>query len=162
IDLAGGKAHDGTNTEIDTFKNIENATGSSDVDTITGTALANVLDGGAGADTLIGGAGNDTYVVDNAGDVVTEAAGTAGGIDLVKSWLGTYTLADNVENLTLLAGAVEGIGNGLNNIITGNNDNNKLDGGAGTDTLIGGGGDDIYTVDLVAVSGVAKLQDTVT
>ena len=32
------------------------------------------LDGGAGADTLIGGTGNDTYVVDNAGDVVTETS----------------------------------------------------------------------------------------
>ena len=30
------------------------------------------LDGKAGADTMIGGAGNDTYVVDNAGDIVTE------------------------------------------------------------------------------------------
>jgi Ca2+-binding RTX toxin-like protein len=41
---------------------------------ITGNSANNVLDGGAGADTLIGGAGNDTYVVDNAGDVVTEVA----------------------------------------------------------------------------------------
>ena len=32
-----------------------------------------MLDGGAGADTMTGGAGNDTYVVDNAGDTVTEA-----------------------------------------------------------------------------------------
>ena len=37
------------------------------------TAANNTLDGGAGADTMTGGAGNDTYVVDNAGDVVTEA-----------------------------------------------------------------------------------------
>ena len=33
-----------------------------------------MLDGGAGADTMTGGLGNDTYVVDNVGDVVTEAA----------------------------------------------------------------------------------------
>ena len=32
---------------------------------------------------LIGGAGNDTYVVDNAGDVVTETAGE--GTDTVQS-----------------------------------------------------------------------------
>ena len=37
----------------------------------------NVLDGGAGADTMTGGAGNDTYMVDNAGDVVTESAAAA-------------------------------------------------------------------------------------
>ena len=34
-----------------------------------------VLSGGTGADTMRGGAGNDTYVVDNAGDIVTELAG---------------------------------------------------------------------------------------
>ena len=33
------------------------------------------LNGGVGADTMTGGAGNDTYFVDNAGDVVNEAAG---------------------------------------------------------------------------------------
>ena len=41
---------------------------------LTGFDGNDTLNGGAGADTLIGGAGNDTYVVDNAGDVVTEAA----------------------------------------------------------------------------------------
>ena len=58
----------------------------------------NVLDGGAGADTLVGGTGNDTYVVDNAGDVVTEGAGA--GTDTVQSSV-TFTLGANVENLTL-------------------------------------------------------------
>jgi Ca2+-binding RTX toxin-like protein len=42
---------------------------------LTGGAGADRLDGGAGADTMIGGLGDDTYVVDNAGDVVIEAAG---------------------------------------------------------------------------------------
>ena len=51
-----------------------------------------------GADTLIGGEGNDTYVVDNIGDVVTEAA--SAGTDLVQSSV-TYTLGTNLENLTL-------------------------------------------------------------
>ena len=42
-------------------------------DTLTGDTAANVIDGGAGADAMTGGTGNDTYVVDDAGDVITEA-----------------------------------------------------------------------------------------
>ena len=110
---------------------------------------ADTLDGGkntAGVDTLVGGAGNDTYLVRNVGDVVTEAAG--GGTDTVQSFLNTYTLSANVENLTFAGiGDFTGTGNNLSNIITGGSGNDTLDGGAGgRDTLIGGAGDDTYIV----------------
>jgi Ca2+-binding RTX toxin-like protein len=58
----------------------------------------------------------------------------------------TTTLSANVENLTLTGtGAINGIGNAANNVITGNSANNILNGGLGTDTLIGGAGNDILT-----------------
>ena len=65
---------------------------------LVGNSAANRLDGGAGADAMTGGGGNDTYVVDNAGDLVVEAAG--GGIDTVEASI-THTLSLEVENLVL-------------------------------------------------------------
>jgi Ca2+-binding RTX toxin-like protein len=46
-------------------------------DTLIGYAGNDYLDGGPGADSMSGGAGNDTYVVDNAGDVVTETGASS-------------------------------------------------------------------------------------
>ena len=97
---------------------------------------------------MLGGAGNDTYIVDVAGDVVTEAAGA--GIDEVRTAVNGYTLGanGNVENLTLTgSGNIAGNGNELNNVITGNIGNNVLDGRTGADIMQGGAGDDTYVVD---------------
>ena len=120
-----------------------NGTGNSLNNTIYGNNANNVLDGAAGADTLIGCAGNDTYVVDNVGDYVLEDIG--GGTDIVMASI-SYMLTANVENLTLTgATAINGYGNSLDNVLTGNAGANYLDGGAGNDSLIGGAGNDTLT-----------------
>jgi serralysin len=105
---------------------------------------------------MVGGTGNDTYIVDNAGDVITDS----GGVDTVRSSI-DWTLGANLENLVLLAGALAGTGNTLANVLTGNDGNNTLlglagndtlDGGAGDDTMAGGTGNDTYIVDAVTDS----------
>lgn len=130
-----------------------NGTGNTLANTITGNSANNTLSGGTGADSLRGGAGDDTYVVDNTGDTVVENAGE--GTDLVQSSV-TYTLAANVENLTLTgSSAISGTGNVANNTLNGNSGNNTLtgnegddwlDGKSGSDTMRGGLGNDTYVV----------------
>ena len=72
---------------------------------------------------MTGGAGNDTYVVDNAGDVVTRGRAAPAPTPCSRSV--TYTLGANVENLVLTgAAAINGTGNALTNILTGNAGNN--------------------------------------
>ena len=121
-------------------------------DKLNGNAGNDTLDGGTGLDTMAGGLGNDTYVVDNAGDKITE--NTAEGSDLVQVTIstagGTFTLANNVEQATLLNTVAFNLtGNALANILTGNAAANILNGGVGADTLIGGNGDDTYVVDAM-------------
>ncbi len=73
-------------------------------------------------------AGNDTYIVDNAGDVIIEAA--SGGTDTVKTALAAYTLGAEVENLIYTGtAAFAGTGNAANNAITGGKGNDTLNGG---------------------------------
>jgi Ca2+-binding RTX toxin-like protein len=117
-------------------------------DAISGGAGNDVLDGGAGNDVMTGGDGSDYYVVDVTGlgkDTVTEGNMTlaTGGNDTVESSV-SYTLGANVENLLLAfeAGNLTGIGNTLNNVLTGNDGDNSLNGMAGNDSLEGGEGND--------------------
>jgi Ca2+-binding RTX toxin-like protein len=163
IEVANG----GTDTVMSTAAtytlgdaNVENLTllgaaligiGSDGKNILTGNAFANTLDGDVGADTLVGGKGNDLYRVDDAKDVVTEAAGADTGTDTVESIATSYVLAANVEHLTLLGtGDIAGTGNTLDNTLTGNAGANALDGKAGKDHMIGGAGNDGYIVDNIS------------
>jgi Ca2+-binding RTX toxin-like protein len=169
VDDAGDQVVEAAGGGIDLVKSdidlslaafVENATltGTSDVD-VTGNGLNNVLtgndginrlDGGVGNDTMTGGKGDDTYVVDAAGDVVSETAG--GGTDLVESGV-DFSLATlvNVENLKLTGSAqASATGNSADNILTGNGSDNVLDGAAGADTLKGGAGNDVYVIDTTS------------
>ncbi|MGO7675293.1 beta strand repeat-containing protein, partial [Rhizobium ruizarguesonis] len=163
----GTVAFAGTGNDLD-----NTITGGAAIDTLSGGVGNDVLNGGASADTLIGGAGHDTYIVDNAGDIVTEAANA--GIDTVRTTLAAHTLAANVENLTYIGtAAFTGIGNLLDNVIIGGVAADKLMGAGGNDTLIGGGGadtmlggtgDDIYVVDIatdLVIENVNEGTDTV-
>ncbi len=128
---------------------IENAIGGSGSDRIYGNAAANVLTGGAGndilygrggKDTLNGGAGNDIYIMSDTGDRIVDASGVDKINASVSISLGSYTA---VENLVLTgSGNINGLGNGLANVLTGNGGNNVLNGAGGKDTISGGAGAD--------------------
>lgn len=136
--------------------------GDDGADTLHGGAGNDSLDGGLGADRLDGGEGDDVYEVNDAGDVVAEAAGR--GVDEVRSSV-SFTLGANIERLVLTNtpwSRVDGTGNAQDNILTGTEGDNRLDGrggndlltadfgndtlagGVGNDTLDGSGGDDLY------------------
>jgi Ca2+-binding RTX toxin-like protein len=116
--------------------------GNSVANTLVGGDGSDTLDGGAGIDSLVGGIGNDYFIIDNVGDRVLESTvsgGTAGGLDTVEARVTGYTLAGGVENLVLFGSVAAGIGNELNNLITGNSASNSLSGGGGNDTLTAAG-----------------------
>jgi len=152
---AAGEGYDEVDTELASYTlgdNVEKLAGTlATGQSLTGNGLANtilgftgndILDGGAGADALDGYTGNDIYMIDDAGDTITDASGT----DEVRTALASFSLAPfaTVENLTGIADTGQTLtGNGLANTIRGGNGGDMLNGGVGIDALYGNGGDDI-------------------
>jgi Ca2+-binding RTX toxin-like protein len=126
-------------------------------DDFLSSGLEPLFSGGAstGDSTLIGGLGNDSYVIDSLADVVMEAVGE--GIDTVTSYI-SYTLSDNFENLSLRGLTTTGVGNSLNNVLTGGLSLEGLDGDdtmSGVGRLDGGAGDDL----LQGRSGISFFSE---
>jgi Ca2+-binding RTX toxin-like protein len=145
----------------DVLTEIENLTGSVFADTLTGDGGNNRLDGLGGADSMAGGAGDDVYLVENAGDAVTENPGE--GTDTIRSSI-DLTLPTDTERLELLGSATTGNGNSLGNQIFGNALDNVLDGLGGADVMQGAAGNDSYFVDNIGdqiVEQAGQGTDTV-
>ncbi len=162
--VAAGTGNSGNNTLTGNASNntlnggngADTLIGNAGVDTLNGGSGADRLDGGAGADTMVGGADNDTYVVDDAGDVVTE--GTSAGTDTIQSSVTLTAFVANIENIVLTGSSAINAtseasnatnttisGNGGNNVLTGGDGNDSISGNAGVDTLNGGDGNDTLT-----------------
>jgi Ca2+-binding RTX toxin-like protein len=102
-----------------------------------------ILDGGGGGDTMEGGAGNDTYIIDNADDTITYAAGFHGQ-DTVIASVSVNLYEYGYISTLVLAGTddLNAIGGGWDNHMIGNAGANRITGEIGEDVLEGGGGDD--------------------
>jgi Ca2+-binding RTX toxin-like protein len=103
--------------------------------TLDGGGGNDTLEGGSGADSLLGGAGNDLYVINDALDFFSEAAG--GGADIIIT-SASISVPLNIEEIRIAAGS-SGLtitGSSANEAIIGNGLSNRLSGGAGDDVLL--------------------------
>jgi Ca2+-binding RTX toxin-like protein len=101
------------------------------------------VQGGGGGDTLVGNTGDTTFIVTNPNDVIQDQANS--GTDTVVAYT-SYTLPDNVQNLTVGNDFNYAVGNSLDNLITVSG-TQWVDGGIGNDVLVGGSGNATFEED---------------
>ena len=163
-------------------------TGGTGNDSLDGGDGNDTIDGGAGNDTMAGGAGDDVYVIDAAGDSISDTS----GIDTARVSVSGFTAGAGIENLTITATVgvavtgneavntvIGGVGNDTidgaagndsltggagNDSLIGGDGSDRIDGGAGSDAMAGGAGDDTFIVDAVGdtVSDTAGTDTVLT
>jgi Ca2+-binding RTX toxin-like protein len=126
----------------------DSLTGGSDFvfDMLVGGEGNDTLNGASGFgdfDYLYGGPGDDVYFVDTPADLVFEFAGEGNDIVYANIKGAGYYLYGEIEDLVLLGTTPFGVGNTLDNRLTGNDAGNYLLGGAGNDSINGKGGNDV-------------------
>jgi Ca2+-binding RTX toxin-like protein len=155
--LAAGAEVEILNTSSNGGTAAINLAGNSFANTIIGNAGNNIINGLGGIDTMHGLGGNDRYYVDNAADVIVEAAG-GGTADQVLTSV-DYSLKSGVDvellTTTNAAGtaALKLAGNSYANTVIANAGNNLLNGSTGADTLTGLGGSDIFMFNTALAGG---------
>ncbi len=113
------------------------------LNTGAGDDFIRLFDFVTGTAAVSGGAGNDIYEI---GGNVTVSENAGEGTDEVRTYIGSYTLGANIENLVGGSGNQTLTGNNLNNVIIAGGDgindfltvrNNYLNGLGGDDILVG-------------------------
>ncbi|CCV03992.1 conserved hypothetical protein [Mesorhizobium metallidurans STM 2683] len=116
-----------------------------------------------GADTMAGYGGNDSYIVDHAGDRVSEAVG--GGIDRVLASVShTLSAGQSIElfgtSIPSATTAINLTGNEFAQTIQGNAGANAINGGRGADILTGNGGNDTFVFNSALGGGnIDRITD---
>jgi Ca2+-binding RTX toxin-like protein len=131
-------------------------------DTLNGGNGDDWLDGMAGNDAMNGGNGADLFVVDSAGDTVTDTS--SGTFETVYASV-SFALAADADIELLRTGNDSGLGsidltgNASSQELRGNAGNNNLAGGLGNDILTGLAGEDAFIFNTALGAGNV---DTVT
>ena len=117
----------------------------------TGTGAGDVLVSIGVGNTLTGLGGDDYYIV-GAPNAIVEAAGAAGGFDVVVAST-SFTLPANVKSLVLRGSALTGTGTSGADTLASKSGGNTLAGGDGNDSYIVGASTEIVTESAGAGAG---------